>query len=386
MSSDPLSFLAGFISGFMSGLLPGLHSNTVIAILDSVGFDKRSMAMMIIALYPAHLISSFIPSIFFGVPEPDTAVSVLPGQRMVMRGRGISALRTVLLSSLIAAALSAALFWACLEMFPLLYGAVRDRMGFILLAVSAVFLIRSRRPAAAAAVFLSSGVLGYFTLNSGMEDPFLPLFSGSFAMAAIMNYRKGAVPPQEDAGPLGGFAAYTCIGVVLGMAADMIPGVGSPSQVATFAGIFVPVETAGYLALISAISVSQAIFSLATEASIGKSRVGATAWLSRNIQIGANLPLLLALFVLSLAMAAMIVFALRKRISGLAGLDFARFNIVLAAYIAAITVIIDGLPGLAVLAVSSALGLLALRSGAERTNLMGAIIFPTMLLLLRIFP
>lgn len=378
-------FAAGVLLGLLSGLLPGLHPNTVISAMSTFPLDPETLALLIIALYPASLVVSFIPSIFFGIPETGTVVALLPGQRMVLRGEGLSALKVVLFSCIIAALLSAALFYPSLGFFPAAYEAIRGYMKFILLAISLVLLARSRKPHLAAFIFVLAGALGHFSLNSGMRDPFLPLFSGMFAIAAIANYGKNRMPEQEEKPLDAGFVRFTLVGVMLGMAADLIPGVGSPSQVATFATIFLPMDSLGYLAAISAISVSQSVFSLATAASIGKARVGATAWLAGYMDIGQNLTLLLTLFILSTALAVAAVYWMRKHIARLASLDFSRMNAILLAYLVAMTLAIDGVPGAGVLAVAGALGWLTIRIGVERTTLMGAIIVPTLMLLFRIF-
>jgi putative membrane protein len=381
---EAVAFIGGLILGFLSGLLPGLHSNTIISVLSSLGMDDKALAVMIIALFPVHLVTSFIPSIFFGIPESHSVVAVLPGQRMVLRGEGMDALKTVLLSCVVAALLSAALFRLSIDAFPVVYDALRANMKFILLGVSSVLLLRSKNPMLSILVFMASGMLGHYSLNSGMQDPFLPMFSGMFAMSAILNYRKSKVPLQKEKPVSLGFLNYSLLGVLLGFLADLIPGVGSPSQVATFASIFVPFNSYGYLAAVSSISVSEAIFSLATSASIGKSRVGATAWLAESMDIGENMMLLLPLFVLAMAIAVAVLYSVRRRIAMLASMDFSRLNAILGLYLISMTVVLDGAEGLVVLVMGSVLGLVTLRLGVERINLMGAIILPTLLLLFRI--
>lgn len=341
--------------------------------------DENALAIMIIALFPAHLVVSFIPAIFFGIPEPGTVVAVMPGQRMVLRGMGIAALRTVLASCALAAMVCVGLFSLSLELFPLAYGVLRGHMGLVLLAVSAALVLRSRSAFPALCIFLLSGLLGQFSLKSGIADPFLPMFSGMFAMAAMLAYKRGKIPRQTDIGNGDGFVKYAIAGVVLGFCADLIPGVGSPAQVAAFASIFMPMNTLGYLACVSSISISEAVFSLATAASIGKSRMGATAWLAENIDIQANLPMLVAGFLASSAIAVLIVFLARRRIAELASVDFSGMNIILALYLVAITTIIDGALGIVILGLGSALGFLCIKSGAERINLMGSIIVPTLI-------
>lgn len=383
--SDALVFIIGFLIGMASGIIPGLHPNTVIPILASLGLDDRTMALLIISLYPASLISSFIPAIFFGIPESRTVLATLPGHRMVLKGEGMAALKTVLLSSLLAALLAAALFQPSLGFFTVAYAAIRPYMGWILLGLSLVLLARTKKPHLSAAVFLVAGLLGHYSLNSAMRDPFLPLFCGMFALAALANYGKNRIPEQKDERMGFGFMKFTAIGVALGMLADLIPGIGSPSQVAAFATIAMPMDTLAYLGTISAISVSQSIFSLSTSMAIDKSRIGATATLAGFMDIETNVMLLLPLFIISMALATLVVYALRQRMGAMASVDFSAMNIVLALYIGAVTFVLDGAVGLAVLAVAGGLGWVTVRLGVERTTLMGSIIVPTLMLLFRIF-
>lgn len=374
-------FVTGFVLGILSGLLPGLHSNTVISVLSSLGIDDSALAVMIIAMFPANLVTSFIPAIFFGIPEPGTVVATLPGHRMVLKGLGVPALKTILLSSLIAALLSIALFHISLDLFPLIHNMIRGHMKFILPLISAILLARSRQPHLSLLVFLMAGIIGYFSLNSDMKDPFLPMFSGMFAIASMIFYSHGKTAKQKDR-PIGfDFVKFSVAGVFLGFFADLIPGVGSPSQVAAFLTILMPLNSFGFLATISSISISQSIFSLATAASISKSRVGATAWLAQNISIEENLLMLLVLFLASLSLAVLVIYLLRMKIAKLAEMDLSKINVILAAYLVAITFIINGPAGVAVLLAASGTGYLTIRLGVERINLMGAIILPTIILL-----
>ncbi|VVC03757.1 Tripartite tricarboxylate transporter TctA family protein [Candidatus Bilamarchaeum dharawalense] len=379
------SFCIGLLTGFVSGFFPGLHPNMIIPILSSLGIDDRTLAILIISLYPANLISSFIPSIFFGVPDGRTVVTILPGQRMVLEGKGLNALKVVLFSSIVTALLAVGVLYFSLDFFSWAYEVIRKEMSWILLAIVILLLARGKKPHFSAFVFILSGLLGKFSLGSDMVDPFLPLFSGMFTIAAILNYRRSNVPKQDDEKIEFDFGKFIIIGIVLGMLADLIPGIGSPAQMATFATIFLPINTLGYLATISSISVSQAIFSLATSASIGKSRVGAMIWLAESIDIGKNLPFLIGLFILSMAISIGGVYLIRKQAAGLAGWDFSKMNIILSLYLFAITFVIDGWFGLGVLIISAVLGWLTIKLGVERTMLMGSIIIPTLLLLFRIF-
>jgi len=385
LETNPLFFAAGALLGLSSGLVPGLHSNTVVSVLSSLGMAPDDLAAMIIALFPAHMIAAFVPSIFFGVPEEGTVLSVLAGQRLVMQGRGIAALKTVLLSCAFAALLCAALFQPSLAAYSFLYGAVQGYIKWLLLAFVMIFVIRSRRPLLSALVLILSGALGQYALKSGMSDPFLPLFSGMFAMGAILTYKAGKAPEQKDEPVGGGVLGWSALGAGLGMLAHLLPGVGSPSQIAALATLAMPLGTTAFLATISSVAMSEGIFSLSSAASIGKSRMGATAVLSQTIDVDQNLGTLLVLALASTAICVAALYALRRLIGKAANVDFSKANAVLAIYLFAITALINGPSGIAVFVLASAIGWLTIRMGAERTNMMGAIIVPTLLLLFGVY-
>jgi len=382
---DFILFLEALCLGIVSGLIPGLHSNTVISILSTFGIPAEELGIMIVVIMAAHILTSFIPSIFFGIPESNTFISVLPGQRLVREGRGITALKAVLFSGLFAALLSIILFYPSLHIFPFLYSIIRPHLGYILVILSAILLLRTKNPFLSLCVFLLSGILGYFSLNSDIYDPFLPLFSGMFAMGAILNYKKSTIPEQKDEKLDLKFLKFSFLGVIGGMFADLLPGVSSPSQVAAFFTIFLPVNTLGYLASLSSISISEAIFSFSTQMSIEKSRIGATVWLSRFMPVEENILLVLVFFLLSVAATTFIIVSLRKYIGKIAGFDFSTMNVLIAAYLISIVFILDGITGLGIFALGSVLGFFTIRMGIERTNLMGGVILPTILTLFKIF-
>lgn len=104
--------MLGVGGGVLTGLIPGLHVNTVSALLIAfsssvVGFSQFLLGSMnptnyesilmiacfIIGMMITHSFLDIIPSIFLGAPEPETALSVLPGHVMMMEGRGYEAIK-----------------------------------------------------------------------------------------------------------------------------------------------------------------------------------------------------------------------------------------------------------------------------------------------------
>ena len=129
-----------------------------------------------------------------------------------------------------------------------------------------------------------------------------------------------------------------------------------------------------FLALSSSISASVLFSSIIFYSSTGKPRQGFLAYLSMS---NVNVVFVLLGFILSI----FIVYFLVNRLSSL-NIKFHKLRHLMFIYLLLFSYILNGLNGIFILLISSAIGLLALRIGAERINLMGSLIIPTILLFL----
>ena len=96
----------GFGLGILSGLTPGLHLNNFAAMLLALspqllalGLTPFQMASIILAASISQTFFDAIPAIFLGAPDSETALTVLPGQRLMLEGRGMEAVRLSALGS-----------------------------------------------------------------------------------------------------------------------------------------------------------------------------------------------------------------------------------------------------------------------------------------------
>lgn len=137
---DPLTLLLaaavftliGVVFGIATGLIPGLHVNNIALAAIALQGSLISLAlllfgwadptaeeillivsMLIIGNVVTHTFLDFIPSVFLGAPEGDTALSVLPGHRMLLKGLGYEAVKLSALGSLMS------VFLALCMIFPL---------------------------------------------------------------------------------------------------------------------------------------------------------------------------------------------------------------------------------------------------------------------------
>lgn len=171
---DPLTLLLaasvftliGVIAGIATGLIPGLHVNNVALASIALQGSLISLAMflfgwadptleesllivstLIIGNVVTHTFLDFIPSVFLGAPEGDTALSVLPGHRMLLKGLGYEAVKLSAFGSLMS------VFLALCMIIPLrlvmgspifAYEKLQGVIFFILLIVVMMLVLTER--------------------------------------------------------------------------------------------------------------------------------------------------------------------------------------------------------------------------------------------------
>lgn len=385
-----LGVAIGLLIGAFAGLVPGVHSNTLSSVLASVAPGMEWVPIAIIAALAAHTVFEFVPSIFLFVPEEGTAVATLPGQRMMLEGRGIEALRVTAVSCAGAAAIALLLLPFAGAFFPIAYGAIKGVM-LPVLVLACGFLLWSEREkgkiAVATGVFLLAGMLGMLTLRLGIADPLFATFSGLFAVSGLLmagREQRGRVGQKEQGGLKVDFAKFVFLGAVLGMVADLLPGIASPAQIAVFATLLFPVlESREFLALVSSIAASHSVFALSAAASIGKARVGAVAIAEQYAKIDSGLVwLYAAVFVLVVGVCSALVIRFSGRIASMMeGSAAGKLNYPIIAYLGIAVFLISGPAGVLVMGTGAAIGCLPVLLGVRRTHVMGAILVPSMLLI-----
>jgi putative membrane protein len=351
--------------------------------------EPQALLFMIAAVMGAHLVFQFLPAIFLSIPDDTVVTSVLPGHRLALCGRGREALLVCASSALAAAIAASALLPFSIAFLPLAYSFIEPNMAVLLVAASA-FLIASEREwgkmALALFVFLLTGALGIATMRIAIHDPLFPAFCGLFAGSGILLSfsAKRELPAQAAVGTRLDYLPFVGLGVLLGMLSDLMPGIAAPAQIAVFASVLVSTGDARkFLALVSSIAASHAVFAFGALVSIGKAREGTIAIMNGVSPIMAgDLPMLVGALLLSMGMSAFILVKLAGRVQSVAGMDSRAVSLGVLSYLLCAVAIISGGEGLLLFATASAAGLLPPLLGIRRTHVMGLIIVPSILLAL----
>ena len=272
--------IAGSLIGIVSGLIPGIHVNTLAALIvifqDSISSALSSFipidyvpAMMVCCIMSAAVMHSavdFIPSTFMGLPDADSALNVLPAHRLLFEGKGMIAVRSAAIGSLVGAFTSIVLAIPMYYLLSTWLGEYMDSITVgVLLLVLILMIIKEdgRNRAIGTALIIVSGVIGIISM-SGMipsigflgfdSGLMLPLLSGLFGMPAIIMFQSSSsIPPQSDENrrPVGLLPGIK--GVLTGSLTGWFPGITSTSG-ATIAGyIFGEEDSKGFISMTSSI-------------------------------------------------------------------------------------------------------------------------------------
>lgn len=408
--------LLGALAGIVTGLIPGIHVNTVTALLlagsascASLGIEYSALLAFTCALAISHTFFDVLPGLFLGIPGDET-FALLPGHELVKQGKGNLAIRLSVAGSATGLGIGVVMMVVFL-MLGNVIGTVEDAIGpwmfWILLAVSALLVVTDSPRGWSLAVFLASGLLGLMVFATplvagGSDAPLNALFpalAGLFGVAGLLfaiataSPSAGRLPPVAEAsspdvsavagpGVRGGFA---------GLMVGLLPGLGA----ANAATLLLLLEqwfgrrasrdehSRAYLVTTSSLNTTEALFAIAALYLIGRSRSGASIAVEQilgGIVTTADLLSIAAFMMLAGVVATAILWRLGGSIaSWVSAADEISLNWSVVAFLAALTLLLLGLGGLAILVCATAVGLVPLVFKVRRAQLMGFFLVPTML-------
>jgi putative membrane protein len=352
----------------------------------------------------SHALLEFIPSMFLGVPEEGTVLSVLPGHHLLLEGRGKEAIRLVALGGFGAVLVTIILLPLFALVLPSLYGLLKPYIWIILVIVVIYMFIRLNRDfnslAWSVVIFLFSGILGWVMLNSPISSgvSLLCMFTGLFGVSTLIYSlsQKSVVPPQMsehslnvDGNILRGIFAGGIAGSILGFLPGMGPAQGSLLAQEISGGGDSGEDKDSFLVAMSGVNVSDALFSLIAIYLIGNPRSGIAVYIDKIIEVFNYQHLIMYIFVSITAVSLSLILCLKlgDLVSEyIQKLDYNRLSwmvIIFMSIIVLIFTLMEHANLLFVLLVyitSVALGLLPHYLGVNKSNLMGVLVVPAIVI------
>jgi len=380
----------GIAVGVVTGLIPGLHPNTVFVLLLSLSafftqVPGPYLLVFIISLALCNTFTNFIPSILFGAPEPESCLSVLPGHKFLMAGKGYEALFLTVIGGIGVTALAIITLPVLLFVLPAAYSLLQPYIHAILIFVVVWMCLTERNRAAAAIVFLLSGVFGFVGLNSLPSSTVLfPALTGLFGFSGLVVslMSKIVIPPQKEPGSCHitkGYVKGSVAGWLAGMLTGILPGVGAAQAGVVVAQTF-RAKTREFLTALGGINTANIFFTFVAFYTLGKTRSGAAWAVSQVLENITFFDVLLLACVGAIVCFLSVIITLtigKFIICRITQFDYARLNVGVILSLLLMVFLFSGAIGLLVAFTGTCIGLLAILSGTRRTHMMGFLILPT---------
>ena len=388
-------FLGTFL-GIITGLTPGVHINLISLLLVTYSakllniLTPINIAVIITSMAVTHTFLDTIPSIFLGAPDSDTALSILPGHKMLLEGHGHQAVILTLIGSLFSLILAVSLVPFFMFFVEKIYPLIKPFIGVLLIIVSILLIYREKKNRSWALIlFLLSGVFGLAVLNNNwIKEPLFPLFSGLFgtSMLVMSLLSKTSIPEQiksklELNNKIVLKSVYSSI--VAGGICSFMPGLG-PSQAAILGSQMAKdIGDKGFLILIGGLNTVNMILSFVTLYVIDKSRNGAVVSISRILDTKLTfeyfLILISAVLIVSF-LATFLTINLSKIFSMLMSkVNYQKLCITIIGLIVILVTIISGWLGLFVLLIATLIGIIPGIKNIGRNHLIGPLLLSVIL-------
>ncbi len=392
-----IAILIGCFLGIITGLTPGIHINLVAVIILSLTpllsqyVSILTLAVAIITMSITHTFLDALPSIFLGAPDSGLELSVLPGHKLLLEGRGYEAVVLTAIGSLFAVILMVAFAPIGLPLIKTIYPIIQNFIPYILILFSILLIYRdTKSKSLALIIFLLSGVLGLITLNLQLKEPLFPLLSGLFGISILLTsiLQKTKIPKQkftevtlnkkDIAKSMGsGFFASFLVG--------LFPGLGSSQAAIVATSGQKEIKPEKFLIILGGINTFVMIVSFLALYSIDKARSGSVVVISKILQSTNidHLILFLAVSLIAAGIATWLTLKFAKIFSNLMSkVNYNKLCLGIIALIVVLVTILTGWLGLLVLVVSTFLGLVPNLAGMGKNHLMGCLILPVILFFL----
>ncbi|MEM3091218.1 MAG: tripartite tricarboxylate transporter permease [Candidatus Pacearchaeota archaeon] len=387
--------LLGILFGIFTGLIPGIHINLIGAMIisGSLGFllniNPIYLVIFTVSMSISHIFLDFIPSIFLGAPEDGTELSVLPGHEMLKKGLGFQAVNLTAKGCLFG------IFIFLLLIPPIFFISKITKniptiiivLGLIITSLNMIFLERKRFMAFF--VFLLTGTLGYVVLNIELKEPLLPLLTGLFGSSGLFFSIKQKTKIRKQKIQMADIKIKNqkkslVTSAIFSPLSLFLPAL-SGGQIAIMCNQFAKTSKKGFLFLLGIITMLTMCLSFLGLFLIGKTRTGSAAVIKNLTPILNWKIFLLILFVIIITgfLSYLIVNLIaRKFLYVIEKTDYSKISIFVIILVSIITFFVSGFIGLLVLVISTATGIYCISSGVKRTNMMGCLILPTIVLYL----
>jgi|Deesub1362A_J573_1020465.scaffolds.fasta_scaffold00350_33 putative membrane protein len=388
--------LLGILLGTFTGLVPGIHVNTVVLVILSFlpklleYFTPREIVSIVVAMSITHSFVSYIPSILIGAPEEDSVLSVLPGHRLLMQGRGYEAIWLTVVGGLGSIILSCAFLPVGIIALPELYSFTKRFLPFILIGIIFYMIYiedTMEKKIFALIITLYSGALGILVLNGKILAPKFSLFpalTGLFGFSTLlMSLKTKSNPPEQIiSSPQELYAKGIGIGSVAGLLAGLLPSIGASQSALIVQNILGKKNEKQFLVAQGGVNTSASIYAILALYLINNPRSGASIaveYILRDFTY-TDFLLVISLVMLTTSLAVGITLGLAKiSIRYVKKIDYAKLSSTVVIFLTILILGITGVKGLIIAVTATSIGFITPLCGIKRSHCMSVLMVPTIL-------
>lgn len=333
-----------------------------------------------------HTFIDFIPSIFLGAPDSDTALSVLPGHELLKKGRAYEAIVYSTYGSLSAIFILIIITPIFIIFLPKIEPTLITLIPYILIASSIFLISRESQKLLALIVFTLSGFLGIAILNSNIQQPFLPMLSGLFgASALIISIKTKIKIPEQKINKIKINKKKSLRPLLASMIASplccLLPAIGS-GQAAVIGTSLIKTNKRDFLILLGATNTIVVGLSFIIYYIIGKTRTGVSATLQQltnNLTINHIFLIISTIFLTGIICYFYTLQIAKVFAKNIHKINYTKLSLIILIFISIIVLIFSKPSGFLIFIISTATGLFGILTGVRRINLMGCLVVPVVL-------
>ncbi|MEK6957445.1 MAG: tripartite tricarboxylate transporter permease [archaeon] len=376
---------AGTIAGIFTGLAPGIHANTIALVALSFPENRTTgFAIFVVSMAITHSFLDAIPSILFGAPSSDMAESILPGHKMLLKGKAMEAIGHTIFGGIATGTL-------VIILMPFMYSLITNYSQYFSTAIPAIILFvaigmifSEKNRKETIATMALSGILGIVVLSSAMQNPILPLVTGFFAVPSLLEAmaHKNGIPEQAKKLKARARTGAAALGALISAFVSLVPAIG-PSQAAFIAKkLKGKLSSREYLTIIGGVNTGNLIASIVAFFTIEKTRTGMAVALKQIVHTDLHTFLVLvAASVASLGIAAIAAQKISEvSIDAVQKINYPKASTAILAFLFLLSLWFSGIWGVVAMLSASCIAIAGIKAGIRRSNFMAFLIVPTLLI------
>lgn len=392
-----IAIFLGILAGSITGIAPGIHINLVALLLFvSSSFLLKLTAPLVLAVFIismaiTHSFLDFISGIFLGAPEESTALSILPGHELLLKGKGYEAVKLTSSGCIIGIFLLFIVVPLSIIILPPIYDYIKTAIPFILILSSLFLILREKRWFWAFFLFMLSGILGIAVMNlSVIKQPLFPLLTGLFGTSMLLSSikQKTKIPKQEITKTIINKKETTktvFAGVISSFLCAFMPGLGAAQAAVLGNEISGKISQRGFLILLGIISILVTGLNFAALYIIDKPRSGTAIIVGKllnEITLSNLIIFGIAALISGIAAFFLSLFFAKIFVKNISKVNYPLLSLLVLIALVALSIFISGWISILVLITATSIGLIAIETGTQKMHLMGCIILPVIFFLI----